>query len=161
MNGYPNLLSEHASVAAHGHIVVLGGYSSNGFQDKVYSSYVIPRTREVDIDIKPGSEPNSINLNSSGVVPVAILSSDTFDATTIDPATVSLAGARVRMVGKSERYLAHQEDVNGDELIDLVCQVYTAQFMIVVGESVAVLEGNTYNGTPVRGEDSVRIVPDN
>ena len=120
-----------------------------------------PPITEVDIDIKPGSDPNSINLNSAGVVPVAILSSDTFDATTVDPDTVNLAGARVKMVGKSGKYLAHEEDVNGDGMIDLVCHIYTAEFMIEVGESVAVLEGDTYDGTPVRGEDSVRIVPDN
>jgi hypothetical protein len=35
---------------------------------------------EVDIDIKPGSDPNSINLCSHGVVPIAILSGDGFDA---------------------------------------------------------------------------------
>ena len=57
--------------------------------------------REIAIDIKPGSFPNSINLGSNGVVPVAILSTDTFDASTVDPFTVTLAGAAVRMKGKS------------------------------------------------------------
>ena len=116
---------------------------------------------EVTIDIKPGSFPNSINLSSAGVIPVAILSSATFDATTVDPDTISLAGARIKMVGKSGKYLAHEEDINGDGLIDLVCQVETAQFMIEVGESVAVLEAETYEGILIRGEDTVRIVPDN
>jgi hypothetical protein len=114
----------------------------------------------VAIDIKPGSFPNSINLSSAGVIPVTIISSETFDATTVDPETVSLAGASVKMVGKSGRYLCHEEDVNGDDLADLVCQVYTAQFMIEAGESVAVLEAGTLNGQAIRGEDSVRIVPD-
>ncbi|MHC4260722.1 MAG: hypothetical protein ACYSTF_09995, partial [Planctomycetota bacterium] len=31
----------------------------------------------IDIDIKPGSYPNTINLGSNGVIPVAILSSET------------------------------------------------------------------------------------
>ncbi len=115
---------------------------------------------EVRIDIKPGSDPNSINLNSAGVIPVAILSSDTFDATTVDPITVSLAGAKVKMVGKSNRYLCHTEDVNGDSRLDMVCQVETAQFMIEPGETVAVLEAATLAGQAIRGEDSIRIVPD-
>ncbi len=34
---------------------------------------------------------NSINLNSAGAVPVAILRSETFDATKVDPDTVRLA----------------------------------------------------------------------
>jgi hypothetical protein len=65
------------------------------------------------------------------------------------------------MVGKSGIYLAHEEDVNEDGLIDLVCQVETAQFMIELGESLAVLEAETFDGIHVRGEDTVRIVPDN
>ncbi len=120
----------------------------------------LPPVLEVAIDIKPGSDPNSINLSSAGVIPVAILSSDTFDATTVDPDTVSLAGARVKLVGKSGKYLCHEEDVNGDELLDLVCQVYTAEFMIEEGESVAVLEAETFDGAPIRGEDTIRIVRD-
>lgn len=33
--------------------------------------------RIVDIDIKPGSDPNSINLGSNGIVPVTIFGSAT------------------------------------------------------------------------------------
>lgn len=113
---------------------------------------------EVMIDIKPGSDPNSINLGSAGVIPVAIFSSDTFDATTINPETVTLAGAKVKMAGKSGKYLWHEEDVNMDGLMDIVCQVYTNQFEIETGETVAVLTAETHEGMAVFGEDSVRIV---
>jgi hypothetical protein len=116
---------------------------------------------EVSIDIKPGSDPNSINLSSAGVVPVAILSSDTFDATTeVDRDTVALAGASVKMVGKSGKLLCHEEDVNEDGFVDLVCKVVTAQFMIEPGDSKAMLEAYTKGGTPIEGEDFIRIVPD-
>jgi hypothetical protein len=115
----------------------------------------------VAIDIKPGSDTNSINLSAAGVVPVAILSADDFDASTIDPTTVSLAGASVKLVGKSDKYLCHQEDVNLDGLIDLVCQVYTAQFMVEEGETSVILEAETFDGTKLRGEDNIRVVPDN
>jgi len=114
---------------------------------------------EVSIDIKPGSLPNSVNLASAGSVPVAILSSSTFDATTIVPESVSLAGARVKLVGKSNRALCAAEDVNNDGRLDLVCQVVTAQFLIEVGDSVAVLEADTTSGQHVRGQDSINIVP--
>ncbi len=115
---------------------------------------------QVAIDIKPGSFPNSINLGSAGSIPVAILSSATFDATTVDPATVTLAGASVQMVGKSDKFLCNADDPNMDGLPDLVCHVQTAQFVIQLGESVAVLEAQTFGGMPIRGEDTVRIVPD-
>lgn len=113
----------------------------------------------VGIDIKPGSFPNSINLHSAGVVPVAIFSSATFDATQVNPETVSLAGAKVKLIGKGDKYSCHAEDINGDGLPDLVCHVVTAQFIIEPGTSVAVLEAETFNGQKIMGRDSIKIVP--
>ena len=120
-----------------------------------------PPITPIIIDIKPGSDPNSINLGSAGVIPVAILSTADFDALTVDPASVSLAGASVKLVGKNKKYLCHQEDVNLDGLIDLVCQVYTAQFMVEAGETTAILEAETLDGIVLRGEDNIRLVPYN
>ncbi len=91
---------------------------------------------------------------------MAILSSATFDATQVDPASVALAGAAVKLIGKGDRYACSSEDVNGDGLPDFVCHVTTAQFMIEPGDSIAVLEAQTVSGEPIRGEDSIQIVPD-
>lgn len=117
----------------------------------------------VGIDIKPGSFPNSINLGNSGTVAVAIFSRPSvgpapgFDATTIDPSTVTLAGAAVKLKGKGTP-MASQEDVNGDGLLDLVVHVETEALQVSEGDIVAILEGRTFSGTPVMGADSVRIV---
>lgn len=101
-----------------------------------------------------------MDVDSVGVVPVAILSSPTFDAPSmVNPDTLALAGAKVKMVGKSGKLLCHAEDVNGDGLLDQICQFVTAQFLIEPGDSKAILEGNTFNGTPIHGEDAVSIVP--
>ena len=116
--------------------------------------------RHVNIDIKPGSYPNSINLGSNGVVPVAILSSAGFDATTVDPAMVSLAGADVAMRGKGSRYLASNQDVNGDGLLDLVLQVETENLDPAgLQNGYGTLVGLTYGGMPVIGADEITIVP--
>jgi hypothetical protein len=120
---------------------------------------VIPMLKEVRIDIKPGSYPNSINLGSSGVIPVAIVSSNDFNASTeVNPNSLSLAGAKVRVVGKTDKALCHEEDVNRDNLPDLVCE-FENELQSQVGDSTAVLEGNTFSGVPIRGEDTIRIVP--
>jgi len=49
-----------------------------------------PVTLPVLIDVKPGSWPNPLNPKSRGVLPTAVLGSETFDVTTIDPATIVL-----------------------------------------------------------------------
>ena len=116
----------------------------------------VPRT--VAIDIKPGEEPNSINLASSGGVPVAILSSDTFDATRIVPGTLFLASAGVKLRSRTEAFLCHEEDVNDDSLFDLVCKFETAEFMVEEGDDTAELTGSTDRGDTIVGTDSIRIV---
>jgi hypothetical protein len=98
-------------------------------------------------------------LPSAGVIPVAILSSSSFDATMVDPATISVSGASVKLVGNGMRYLAHPDDVNDDGLDDLMCQIVTEEIEIEIGDSVLVLEASTFDGTAITGRDFVRIVP--
>ncbi len=114
----------------------------------------------VAIDVKPGSDANTINLGSAGVIPVAILSSPSFDATMVDPATISVSGASVKLVGNGKRYLAQPEDVDGDGLDDLMCHVVTDELTLEIGDSVVVLEAGTFDGTAITGQDFIRIVPD-
>jgi len=119
-----------------------------------------PKVIPVAIDIKAGSYPNAVNLGSYGLIPVAILSSDQFDATTVDPETVELAGAGVAVRGKSNKYMAHQEDVNGDGLVDLVVQVATENLSPEwLQDGFAVLTGKTFDGVPIEGKDKITIVP--
>jgi hypothetical protein len=44
---------------------------------------------EVKIDIEPGSDGNPINPKSRGVIPVAILGSDTFEVADVDVTTLA------------------------------------------------------------------------
>jgi len=114
---------------------------------------------DVDIDIKPGSYPNAINLRSHGLVPVAILSSEEFDATTVDSETVELAGSGVVTRGKSNRYMAHKEDVNGDGLVDLVLQVATKNLdPESFQDGYAILTGATFGGRDIEGKDKITLV---
>lgn len=117
---------------------------------------------EVAIDVKPGSDPNSINLCSNGVVPVAILGSDTFYANDIDPDTLRFADASVKMVGKKDpNTLCSLEDVNGDGFDDLVCNFITYDIALLDGDSTTVdVNGELFDGTPIKGSDSVNIVKD-
>jgi hypothetical protein len=116
----------------------------------------------VAIDIKPGSDPNAINLGSAGTIPVAILSTPDFNAPNeVDPATLRLAGAAVNVIGRSGKAQCSAQDVSNppDGLLDLVCHFETFQAIIETGDTVAVLEGQTFAGRPIRGEDAIKIVP--
>lgn len=113
---------------------------------------------DVVIDIKPGSFPNSINLGSNGNVPVAIMSTVSFDARTIDPASVVLAGASVLLRGKGN-YQYILEDLNGDGLDDMIVHIDTTALQLSLGDTEALLEAQTYQGVRIRGSDTIRIVP--
>ena len=134
-----------------------GATTFSGSSDRVYSVNAAGAVI-LSIDIKPGSDPNSINLGGNGVVPVAILGSETFDAATVNASTVTLAGAAVKLKGKSGNS-GSLEDVNGDGSLDLVVQVYTDQLAVELGDAVAVVNAYTYDGLALTGSDSIRIVP--
>lgn len=134
--------------------------SSGGFFVDPQCVAVVPPL-QVSIDIKPGSDPNSINLGSGGTVPVAILSTPApnfFDATTVDPLSVTLAGASVKLKGKGTP-MASAQDVNDDGLLDLVVHVSTEASELSDGDIQAILTGQTFSGQAIQGSDSVRIVP--
>jgi Tol biopolymer transport system component len=119
---------------------------------------VAERLISVSVDIKPGSYPNTINLGSNGVVPGAILSSATFDARTVNPSTVTLASAPVKLTGKGTP-MSSIQDVNGDGRLDLVVYVTTSAFQLTVSDTMAVLKGKTNGGVSIKGTDTIRVVP--
>jgi len=141
----------------------------------------------VAIDIKPGSDPNCFNNDGKGVIPVAILGGQVFepgntfnhvdldgfddgaffnnfdgfilDVTQIDPGSVALDSAGVKMAGKSGKLLAHIEDVNGDGIDDLVVQIQDVDGSFANGETFATLTGTLFDGTHLVGHDLICIVP--
>lgn len=124
-----------------------------------FSPFLVAQRAEVEvgIDIKPGSFPNSINLQANGTLPVAVLSRTGFDARRVDPRTVTLAGAPVALKPHGE-LMASFADVNRDGLPDLMLHVGTRDLRLDASSTQAVLLGSTFEGLAVRGADSVRIV---
>ena len=156
----PYLPSQRWDLAAaggsDGTIYAIGGYSYNPY-GRTNTVLAYSPVRIVSIDIKPGSDPNSINLGSQGNVPVAIFSTPDFDATNIDPTIVTLAGASVKLKGKGTP-MASFEDINEDGLLDIVVHVDTTALELSLGDTDAVLEGVTFDGVRIRGTDTVRVI---
>jgi hypothetical protein len=117
-----------------------------------------PLTQSVDIDIKPGSYPNCFNNDGHGVIPVAILTTDNFDAATVDPFSLALDGTGARVKGKSSR-AGSLEDLDNDGDLDLVVQIQDIDGTYQAGDTVATLTGETFDGILVQGQDTICIVP--
>lgn len=115
-----------------------------------------PSPDQVVIDIRPGSDKNPINRSASAV-PVAILSNTSFDASDVDPTTVTLEGAPVRNRGNGDPS-ASLVDVDGDGDLDLLLLVDARQMTLAPGDVEARLIGATYAGTPFEATDTVWIV---
>jgi hypothetical protein len=115
----------------------------------------------IDIDIKPGSDHNTINLSNKGVIPVAILGSTTFDVTSVEVSSLKFGPGEANPVHDLTDPLVHAkhlQDVNLDGFVDLVSHYKTKETGISSVATTAMLLGNLSDGTSIEGIDSVRIV---
>jgi hypothetical protein len=113
-----------------------------------------PLITPIVIDIKPGSDPNSINPRSQGLIPVAILGSESFDVTAVDQWTLRFGPLEASIAHRS----AHLEDVNLDGHDDLVAHFSTWLSGLECGQTEATLIGETLDGDPIEASDSIRTV---
>ena len=163
-----------ASIGTHEFTVALMGdsvlYAEQSVIIEVYDNI------EVFLDVKPGSCPNPVNVNAGGVLPVAIAGTESLDISHIDPATVRLNGiAPLRwsfedVTAPFEPYMDKALDEKAcmssgpDGYTDLTLKFSTVEIAEALGTvpdgRVLALEltGKLFDGTPVMGEDMIRII---
>lgn len=121
---------------------------------------------EVDINIKPGSDPNALNCGSKGVIPVAVLTTDDFDATTVDPSSLRF-GSPSEIVAGGGAELVHEgghfEDATPDYGMkdgdtDFVGHFSTPDTGFTKDDTEGWLIGRTTDGSSIAGVDSVKVV---
>lgn len=106
------------------------------------------KVASVSIDIRP----RTVNPKSKGVMPVAILTTCAFDATTVNPATVRFG----RTGAEAAPVRSALKDVNGDGKIDMILHFETRDTGIKCGDTSASLTGQTAGGEAFQGADSIR-----
>ena len=148
------------ALQADGRIVAAGFAGlviSGGFGSFALTRYLdgAVEALAVAINIRPGTDKNPINPRSKGVIPVAILSTVAFDATSVDPLSVRFGPAGATAFKERGRF----KDVDGDGDIDLVLRFHTQETGIVPDTTTACLTGQTFGGAQIQGCDAVRVRP--
>jgi len=122
-----------------------------------------PPPMPVDIDIKPSDALNKINLSAKGLLPVAVLTTQDFDASNFTPEMAHLSDATIAMsCAGAEAIRWNYSDVNRDGQLDLVFFFRTQELNLTASSTAATLMAHgTYNSTVthIEGTDSVFVKP--
>jgi hypothetical protein len=160
-------------------ICVTANGTDAGGSGSVEECVTIHLIQLVKTDIKPGSCPNPFNIKGKGVLPVAVLGSEDFDVTTIDPATIELTREGYDGVSPLrwsyedvatpfEGELCDCHNLNGDGWMDLTLKFKMQEVTDTLGLEDEV--GNTIpllitgslmedaGGTPIQGSDCIWVL---
>ena len=132
--------------------------------------YAFGSLLSVDIDIKPTSCPNPLNVRNQGVLPVAILGSENFDIGMIDVSSIRLADVApirssiedVSIPSEGDECECTEEGPDG--YLDLTLKFNTQDIVDALGEVVngetlvLTLTGELSDGRALEGTDCVRIL---
>ena len=149
VTGYPDDVLD-------GNTIVLGPLGANS--DGAYR-LLVSRAKSatyMGIEIRPGSaEVTPLNPKAKGTLPVALLSSSTFNALAVD-----LNSIRFGATGKEDslvRCNRQGADVNGDGLADLVCHFDNEKANFQLGHVQGFISG-TSGGKPFEGQGYLKVV---
>ncbi len=160
LNGGPTYFT------AGSYTVTLSVMDKDGGTGRATAALTVVRV-PLGVDIKPGSSDNPLTLKGNGdaSIAVAVLSSASFDASTVDVASVTLgsaAGGAGVARRKNGSYQASLEDVNGDGRADLLLhfdrQALIAGGWLTSSTTALTLLADLQGGVQVSGSDRVRIV---
>jgi hypothetical protein len=156
------------ATAGNQYLIEIGGFGTSYGSGDIS---IIQLEIEVPIDIKPTSCPNPLNVNSKGVLPVAILGTEFLDVSDVDVSTVSLACvvAPLRfdyedVATPFEGELCDCHELGPDGYMDLTLKFDTQMVVEALGDvedgeilSLPLL-GYLNDGTPIEGSDCIRII---
>lgn len=134
------------------------GSVSEGLFDNI--EITIPGGIDLAIDVKPGSDRNPINLGAKGVLPVAILTTENFDAAVAEISWIGLSDTE--LTGSCTPQKSSVEDIDGDGLEDLM--LHFSQTDLVANDCIddttseLTLHLETFDGEQGSGSNAVSIL---
>ncbi len=161
VSGGPSGRYSHSAAyhQATNRMIVFGGFTSSGRANDVWVlSQGAAEITTVEILIKPREDdrPAEIDMEPGDetVIPVAILSNQTFDALAMVDWNSLTFG---RTGDEASLMYCNSEDWRGVGTADLVCYFSAEKTGFQPGDTIGILKGKTLRGTPFRGTDSIRI----
>jgi hypothetical protein len=114
-----------------------------------------PQLLGVQIDVRPDSEKNPIQLGSRGVLPVVLYGEFDFAVEDVDVDTLAF--------GPDAAFIAHRngphfDDIDGDGLLDMILHHRIADTGLTAYDVEVCLNGQTMDGMPFEGCDDVMPV---
>jgi hypothetical protein len=117
--------------------------------------------KPVLVDVKPGSNPATINLKNEHTIAIAILGTSDFDVNLIDNSLSSIRFGHSLTATPALATKVSTGDVNGDGLTDLIVHFRTSQTGLVVGDATGCIVGKlkqSAGGASIAGCDSIRLI---
>jgi len=114
-------------------------------------------TQQISIDIEPGRRKVAlIDPKSRHAIPVALLSSKDFDATTVDPQSLTFgrSGDEASLKGCMARHV----DLNHDGKPDMVCNFANDMADFEMSDREGVVKGRTRDGVEFEGRGPLKVV---
>jgi hypothetical protein len=122
-----------------------------------------PEHVPVTVDIKPGSDPNGINLSSKGLIPVAVIATGDFDASLFAPEMAHLmdAGSAMGTCQGATAVRWAYDDVNKDGQLDIVFFFRVQELDLTPSSTSATFMAHGAYGSEtihILGSDSVNVI---
>ena len=105
-----------------------------------------------EISVSSGGHGGAISASRRGVLPVVLMGSENLRAEDVDLATLAFGPNQVAPAHWQE---GHPRDVDTDGFVDIVCHFWLEETGIEPGKSTVCLTGQTFEGLPFKGCDSV------
>jgi hypothetical protein len=135
--------------------VILNAYNYGDEDYDVYWDDFLAGRQSVGIDVRPNNEQNQVNTTARQLVPIAVLGSESFDATELEIESVTVRAASP-LATKTET-----GDVNGDGFVDVTLYFRARDIGAPSSgecadpDATLLLEGFTTSGKAIEGTDHV------